>query len=338
MGPAWRCFKEHLYCVAMILLAFLPRTAGGQTCQTENDLDPGLRTAITNTADRYFGMAARGDSASLRQNSIPSLASDFAGVENTIKDHQQDLSGAQPNVKSAFLLNAAEITPSQRAEFYCGVFNRNGQTATSAAFYLDNLQPGKYAVVLIDAMSPKGRTMFSEILQQTGNDWKLGGLYIKLAQIAGHDSDWFVNQARQYKAKGQAHNAWFYYLEARSLISPLPFMSTLATDKLYDESQALQPSDLPAGGKTATLSSPTSTYKLTAIFPEVVGSDLDLIVRYESANVSNTNVAYQENVKVMKALVTKFPEVRDAFAAVVARAVDTSGRDYGTLLAMKDIK
>jgi hypothetical protein len=61
-------------------------------------------------------------------------------------------------------------------------------------------------------------------------------------------------------------------------------------------------------------------------------------VTYESANVSNTNIAYQDNVNVMKALLTKFPEVRDAFAAVLARAVDTSGRDYGTLLAMKDIK
>ena len=180
--------------------------------------------------------------------------------------------------------------------------------------------------------------MFSEILQQTGNDWKLGGLYIKPAQIAGHDSDWFLNQARQYKSKGQMHNAWFYYLEARSLIAPLPFMSTLATDKLYDESQSAQPTDLPAGGKTTALASPTSTYKLTAVFPEAVGNDLDLIVKYESANVSNTNVAYQENVNVMKALVTKYPEVRDSFAAVVARAVDTSGRDYGTLLAMKDIK
>ena len=41
---------------------------------------------------------------------------------------------------------------------------------------------------------------------------------------------------------------------------------------------------------------------------------------------------------VIKALVAKYPEVRDAFAGVVARAVDPTGRDYGTLLAMKDIK
>ena len=61
-------------------------------------------------------------------------------------------------------------------------------------------------------------------------------------------------------------------------------------------------------------------------------------MKYQSASVSNTNQAYQDNVAVMKALVAKYPEVKDAFAAVVARAVDSTGRDYGTLLAMKDIK
>jgi hypothetical protein len=40
----------------------------------------------------------------------------------------------------------------------------------------------------------------------------------------------------------------------------------------------------------------------------------------------------------MKALVAKYPEFRDAFAGIVARAVEPSGRDYGSMLAMKDIK
>ncbi len=95
---------------------------------------------------------------------------------------------------------------------------------------------------------------------------------------------------------------------------------------------------MPANGKMADLPSAGSTYKLTAVYPEAVGKDLDLVVTYESANVANTNQAYQDNIAVMKALVSKYPEVKDAFAAVVARAVDSTGRDYGTLLAMKDIK
>jgi len=323
---------------ALVLIPFLSWNAKAQTCQTSEELDAAGRTAITTAAQKYFGMAASGDAASLRQNAIPSLAADLSGIEATVKEHQPDLSGAQATVKSSFLLDASGVAPIPHAEFYCGVFGKNGQTANSAAFYLDNLPAGKYAVVVLDATSAKGKTMFSEILQQAGTDWKLGGLYIKPAQIAGHDSDWFLARAREFKTKGQLHNAWFYYQQARSLISPLPFMSTLATDKLYDESAAAQPADLPAGGKIANLPAGAVTYKLTAVFPEIVGNDLDLIVRYESANVSNTNLAYQDNVNLIKALVTKYPEVRDAFAGVVARAVDQTGHDYGTLLAMKDIK
>jgi hypothetical protein len=339
MKLAWRGLQVVGWWSALcVLLSLASLQADAQSCQTANEIDAAAKTAIQNTAQRYYDMAAKGDAASLRQNSIPSLASDFAGIEGTIKANQPNLTGAQVTIKSFFLLDASGSAPVPNAEFYCGVFGKNGQTANSAAFYLNNLPPGKYAVVLLDANSTAGRTMFSEILQQAGTDWKLGGLYVKAAQIAGHDSNWFLERAREYKAKGQMHNAWFYYEQARSLISPLSFMSTLATDNLFDESQNLRPTDIPAGGKTTDIPGGTATYKLTGIFPQAVEKDLDLIVRYQSANVSNTNQAYQDNIAVMKAVVQKWPEVRDAFAGVVARAVDSTGRDYGTLLAMKDIK
>jgi len=326
------------YWTAVCLMLLLSWNAHGQSCQTASEIDAANKTAIQTTAQRYFDMASKGDAASLRQNAIPSLASDFTGIEGTIKENQANLNGAQGTIKSYFLLDASGPAPIPNAEFYCGVFGKTGQTANSAAFYLNNLPPAKYAVVLLDATSSAGRTMVSEVLQQTGTDWKLGGLYIKPAQIAGHDSEWFLARAREYKTKGQLHNAWFYYEEARSLISPLPFMSTLATDKLFDESQNLQPTDVPGGGKTADLPAGAVTYKMLSVFPQVVGKDLDLIVRYQTASVANTNQAYQDNVNVMKAALQKWPELRDAFAGIVARAVDASGQDYGTLLAMKDIK
>ena len=336
MKLAWRGFQVVSWWSALWLL--LSQNSLAQSCQTASEMDAASKTSIQNSAQRYYDMTAKGDVASLRQNAIQSLASDFSGIEGTIKENQSNLAGAQATIKSFFLLDASGTAPIPNAEFYCGVFGKNGQTANSAAFYLNNLPPGKYAVALLDATSPVGRTMFSEILQQAGSDWKLGGLYIKPAQIAGHDSNWFLTRAREYKTKGQTHNAWFYYEQARSLISPLPFMSTLATDNLFDESQNLRPTDIPSGGKTADLPAGAVTYKMTAVFPQAVDKDLDLIVRYQSANVANTNLAYQDNVAVMKAVLQKWPELREAFAGVVARAVDASGRDYGTLLAMKDIK
>jgi hypothetical protein len=331
--------SQVLACWTVVcLMLLLSWNAHGQSCQTASDIDAANKTAIQTTAQRYFDMASKGDAASLRQNAIASLASDFTGIEGTIKENQANLNGAQATIKSYFLLDATGPAPIPNAEFYCGVFGKTGQTANSAAFYLNSLPPAKYAVVLLDATSSAGRTMFSEVLQQVGTDWKLGGLYIKPAQVAGHDSEWFLARAREYKTKGQLHNAWFYYEEARSLISPLPFMSTLATDKLFDESQNLQPTDIPGGGKTTDLPAGTVTYKMLSVFPQVVGKDLDLIVRYQTASVANTNQAYQDNVNVMKAALQKWPELRDGFAGIVARAVDASGQDYGTLLAMKDIK
>jgi hypothetical protein len=106
---------------------------------------------------------------------------------------------------------------------------------------------------------------------------------------------------------------------------------------MADEMQSVQPADLPVG-KTVDLPVGTATYKLISIFPQPVGNDLDLIVKYQAPDISNSNQTYQGNVAVIKAIATKYPEVRDAFAAIVARAVDPAGRDYGTLLAMKDIK
>ncbi len=313
--------------------------ASGQSCQTSADIDDAPRAAITAAGQRYFDMAVKADAGSLRQNAVPALATDFSGVESAVKERQQDLAGAQATPK-IFLLEVAGTEPMPHAEFLCGVFGKNGQTANSAAFYLDNLMPAKYAVVLFDAATPHARTNVSFILQQDGTDWKLAGFYVKPAQLAGHDSDWFSARAREYKSKGQVHNAWLYALEARNLLAPVPFMSTQATDKRDADAQSLEPTDVPANGKTVDLVAGTTTYKLTALFPATVGNDLDLIVKFQATNgdVADTNKAYAANVAVMKALVAKYPELREAFAGAVARAVDPSGHDYGTLLAMKDIR
>jgi hypothetical protein len=334
----WFLGRWLLGCSVVAVITCCGANLAAENCVAASDMDPAARTALLSAGQRDFDFIAKDDAASLRQNAIPSLASDFSGIETTVKDNQSALAGSKATARPPFLLEADGTAPIPRAEFYCGVFGRNGQTGDSAAFYLNNLPPGKYAAVIFDAPSSKGAYTVSLILQQIASDWKLGGLYIKAAQTGGHNSDWFLTRAREFKGKGQAHNAWLYYLEARSLISPLPFMSTAATDKLFDESQKAQPADWPADGKTVGLSAGTTTYKLVDLFPEVVGNDLDLIVKYQVADVSNTNLAYQSNIAVMKALLAKYPELRDAFVAVVSRGVDPSGRDYGTLLAMKDIK
>ncbi len=319
-------------------LLLLGASAHAQTCQSAADMAAPVRTALETAAQRYFEMSARGDVAALQQNSIASVAASFTGIEAAVKENQAAFTGAKATVRPPFLLTADGPEPLARAEFLCGVFGRSGQTKDSAVFVLNNLPPGKYGVTILDVNGGQDPRTLAFVLQQVGADWKLAGFYAKASQASGHDAAWFTQQARDFKAKAQIHNAWLYYREAIALSAPVDFMSTLATDKLYDEAQAAQPADVPANGSTLDMSAGGKVYHLTDMFPLAVGNDLDVVVKYQAADVSNTTRTFQENTAVIKALVAKFPEFREAFAGVVARAVDPSGRDYGTLMAMKEIK
>ncbi|HEX6896997.1 MAG TPA: hypothetical protein VF146_17085, partial [Bryobacteraceae bacterium] len=78
----------RLASIVAILTCGLPLVA--QTCFTSDDMDAATRTAIQNAGTRFFDMVSRGDAASLKQNSIPSVANNFAGIENTLKDKQAE--------------------------------------------------------------------------------------------------------------------------------------------------------------------------------------------------------------------------------------------------------
>ncbi|MGH9536843.1 MAG: hypothetical protein ACRD3H_02910 [Terriglobales bacterium] len=326
--------RTNLRWLPALLLAFCAITSSAQTCMTSGDMDEATRNALVATARRFYDMAAHGDSASLRQNAITSLATNFSGIENAVKENQANLAGVQPVPRQPFLLKAEGTAPLARAEFLCGVFGAQGQTRDSAVFVIPNLPPGNYGIDTLDVTSPQGVYTVSFVLQQQGSAWKLGGFYAELTQIGGHDGNWFADRAREFKAKGQTHNAWFYYAEARDLLVPVPFMATAMTDRLYDEMQTVKPPDLPPLELAAT----GKNYRVTDLFPVPVSHDFDLVVKYQTADVSDTGRTFQDNMAVMKALLAKYPELRDGFAGIVVRAVEPSGRDYGSMLPMKDIK
>lgn len=329
----------HKIGLCLFALLSFSSVAFAETCFTSDDMDAATRAALQNAATKYFDMASRGDTNSLQQSSIASVASNFSFIQNSIKENQANLSGAHATPRAPYLLKAEGTAPVQKAEFLCGVFGAGGQTTNSAEFVIPNLPPGSYGVVILDVSGGKTPMTLAFVLQQQGTDWKIGGFFLRDTQIAGHDSTWFLDRARSFKTSGQTHNAWLYFLVGRELAMPVPFMYTQATDKLYDEAQGMKPADFPVDGKTADLTAPTGKiYKLMAVSPLAVGQDLDLLVKYEAADVSNTGQTFQENMAVMKALVTKFPELRDAFTGIVARATEPSGKDYGSLMAMKDIK
>ena len=246
------------------LLILLWTAAGwAQRCSEAKDLDPATRGAMESAAKQFFDMAAKGDSAGLQQNAIPSVAQNFGGISGAVRDNLATLQGSTGAIRNTYLLDASTATAAmEKAEFYCGVFGAYGHTANSTAFIIPNLPPGKYGISIVDAQGAKVPFTISFVLQQEGSQWKLAGYYAKSGQAAGHDGNWYVQQARDYKQKGQTRAAYFYYWQARDLLAPVPFMSTLQLDKLYDEMQQVVPNDLPLG-QSVNFNANGKTYQLT---------------------------------------------------------------------------
>jgi hypothetical protein len=351
----WCCLArpDVVFLAAFCLfLGLSPAARAQEACLTASDMGANAVSTLQNTARRYFQMAATGDSASLKQNAIPSLAASFGGVEAAITDHKQDFAGVQSTVRTPYVLEASGTAPLEKAEFFCGIYN----SPDRVGFSIPNLPPGTYGVVVQDVTTAKAArysvTMILEAQTAAGTSnaqsenpeaalasasWKLAGYYVRPETINGHDGQWFWDKARQYKAQGQTLNAYFYLLEARQLLSPVDFMGTPQLDKIYDETQQVVPKDMPVSGPVDN-GMGGQTYKLVQVFPVPVGQDMDLVIRYQVPDISDVNKTFQENMTVIKAFVAKYPEVRGAFDALVARAVNPQGQDYGSLLPMKEIK
>ncbi len=321
-----------------LTLATAALPALGQTCSTASQMDSAVKAAVEGAVNRDSQLAAAGNTAALQQNAIPN----FTNAAGVVNDNKGAFGAGA--IRSSFVLDNTNGA-SGRAEFYCGIYN----SPDRVGFAFPSLPAGKFGVVIQDVSGNPPYTV-TWVLQQAGGQWLLAGLFPRPARIAGHDGNWYLSQARSYRQKGQAHNAWFYYQIADQLMRPFPAMSTPQLDKLSDEEQQAMPTDLPLNGPVSLPAAicapgtanraacPSQTFQITSMDALPVADNLDLVVRYQVPDVSDSSKTFQNNSAVISALVNKYPELRQAFVGVVARAVDPQGRDYGTLLAMKDVK
>lgn len=269
-------------------------------------------------------------------NAIPSLQGNFGGIERGALASRDALAGSQPNIYSTYVLDATGGPATiDSAMFLCGVYN----SADRIQFSIPNLPAAKYALVIMEANGAKGPYWLSLILQQMGNGWKLAGFYPKARKVGANGPGYYLTHARNYRAKGELRNAYFYYVTARDLALPVSFMITRPVEKLDNEAQPIVPKDLP-GDSPIAFAAGGKNYQITQIFPVPVGDGMNLVIKYKAlADVNDTRASFANNMELIKAFAQRYPEYRTAFAGYVARAVDPStGADYGTVLSMNDVK
>jgi hypothetical protein len=318
-------------CTVLVLAAGVHAWAQG--CQTRDDIPADARSSMENAAKQVFEKAAAGDVNGLQANAIPSLQSNFSGIAGAISDNKPAFAGAHPELRTSFLLDTGS-TPSEDGRFYCGVFGANGLGANSAEFDLPGLPAGKYGIVIQDFIGSKGPYSLTAIFQNT-NGWKLAGFYVRPESAVGHDGIWYLQRAREYKSKGQSHNAWFYYVTSWDLLAPVTFMDSKLLSMITRESTGIQPKDVPAGGNPVDYTANGKTYKITDISVLPNEKTLDLSIKYSVPSTADVNGTQAEARGLANAYVAQYPELKDSFNNVWVHALDSHGGDVVGLINLK---
>lgn len=325
--------KRKVFLTIVALAAGIP--AWAQSCETRDEIPAPSRTAVESAAQQVFDQAGRGDVNALREGAIPSLQSNFTGIAGAVNDNKPALAGARTQLRTTFLLDTG-ATPPADGRFYCGVFGASGQGAGSAAFEIPGLPPGKYAIVIQDFIGSKGPYALTTIFQEiSGKGWKLAGFYVRPETAGGHDGLWYLERAREYKAKSQNHNAWFYYLTSWDLLAPVTFMDTALLSKISQESNSALPKDFPVGGKTVSYPANGKTYNIIDMSVYRTDNSFDLSIRYLAASTADFTATQTEARALASAFANQYPELREAFNNIWVHAVDPSGGDVVGLITLK---
>jgi len=315
---------------ASLLAASIP--SWSQTCQGRDEIPEQVRSAIESAAQQTYDQASRGDVNSLKTNSIPMLQSNFNGIAAAINDNKDAFGGAKPQLRTDFLLDNAANSD---GNFYCGVYGGKGGSSGNAQFSLPGLDAGKkYAVVIQDFMGNQGPYIFTTIFEDMGG-WKIAGLQIRPGAAAGHDGLWYLKQARDYKTKGQSHNAWFYYATSWELLAPIPAMNTDLLGHIQEESNGILPRDVPIEGKPVAFNAAGKTYTITDMSPYKTDKNFDLSIKYSVPSTADFNATQADARNLAAALVAQYPELKDGFNNVWVHAVDSNGGDVVGLVKLK---
>jgi len=308
-------------------------TAWAQTCQNKDEIPEPTRKTIETASQQAFDQTASGNVQGLQASSVPSLQSNFGGITGAVNDNKDAFAGAKPQLRSLYFLDTG-TNPGPDGTFYCGVFGANGMNPNTAEFDLAGIAVGKYAITIQDFIGNKGPYVLSIIFQDLGG-WKIAGYQIRPGSAAGHDGLWYLLQARDYKSKGQTHNAWFYYLNSYDLLSPATYMNTKMLSKITDELNSTQPKDIPVGGKPVAFTAGGKTYNITEMNFFRNDKNFDLTMKYSVPSTSDFNATQTDARNLANAMIAQYPELKDGFNNVWVHAVDGNGGDVVGLVKIK---
>jgi hypothetical protein len=307
------------------------------SCTTQAEMKGPERDAMVAAARAIASNVQSGNVNGVKAATIPSVASNFDRIASTISNLSPTLKGGALSVTSVYDLQAMDAPPGEDAvQFFCGVAAND----LHVIFNIPRLPAGHFAFAIVEATGIKNPQRLSMLLETSGPEnaasWQLAGFFPRPLMSAGHDGVWYWEKARDFHKAGQPWNAYFYYETAIYLLLPADFVDSNNFDKLIQETRAATPVGLP-GAQPMSVNVAGTPVDITNIRTDSTFGGFDLVIRYETADVSDPAAARTRTVALMKALLSLHPEWKEAFHGMWVFANAPNQQPFSLELAMSAI-
>ena len=330
--PARSVFPAAL---AVVSALALPMCARATSCTTQAELQPSDRSALSAVSGRLTTAVLSQDYGVLQSSLLPAEAGDWAGIHDSIELGAPLVKGGQVQLRNLYLLDATSLTAPADTQFFCS----NASGSLTVTMNMRALPPGRYAVVLADAVGAPLAGQIGLVLAwdptSAPGGWKLAGVSVRQGSFDSHDGVWYWSRARELARDNQNWSAWFSYEAARFLLLPVDFMSSPNLEKLTQEEGQIKSS--PQEAFPYLLQDGDRTWKIDTVRLDASLHQPDLAVAYESTGVTDPAAVRTEATAVLSALLKAQPGLRQSFHGLWAVAMKDGKRTPEIELPMNQI-
>lgn len=322
------CWKA----LAAAALLLPPVVALAATCTMQDEMPAPEQTALADAGMHLLQAIATQDETTVKTSLLPAEAGAWSGIQAAVQQAGPLLNGGHLQFRDAFLLDASTQAAPADTEFFCA--NASGAMTISLAMH--DLPPGRYAVLLADALGAPLAGQVGLVLawDKPGSAWQLAGLSVRPGMLGGHDGVWYWKRARSL-ATADPWSAWYDYDLAAYVQLPFDFVSSPNLQKLRQEQQQISPT--PQSAMPLSLTQGDRTWKVDSVGVDASLHEADLDVVYESSGVTDPAALRTEATSVMSAFLKTQPGIRANFHGLWAIAVKNGQRTPVMELPMAQI-
>jgi len=317
----------------------VPARSSATSCTTQAEMTPQDRNALASVGQRLAQAVVTQDFNALQASLLPAETGDWEGIHDAAELGAPLVKDGQVQLRSLYLLDASTQTATADTQFFCS----NASGSLTVTMNMRSLPPGKYAVILADAVGAPFAGQIGLVLAwdptSAPGAWKLAGLTVRQGSFDSHDGVWYWTRARDLarpgEPSGDGWSAWYSYEAARALLVPVDFISSPNLEKLSQEQGQIK--DSPQDAFPYSLHDGDRVWKIDAVRLDSSLHEPDLAVVYESTGVTDTAAVHTEATAVLSALLKAHPALRKNFHGMWAVAMKDGKRTPELELPMAQI-